>query len=130
MITLDQLRHQGFELRLVLNKLFMDPLQALTELQRQWLLGYVPQIRQQLLKPTLAMIPLHFARTCNSSQGRGLTTDTETLEVIEPLEHHNELLRGCMGLLCHGVRVLLHQQGFQTSKRPPNVGDPNPGPKH
>ena len=116
MSALTQIRAQGFSVKPVTDGLYVDPIDALTDTQRQWLIEHKPEIRRQLLDERwqwfLSLANEHGMHP--HVVGAEFPTDTDKLDVIEPLEHDNERLRACMATLCDNVRVKQRQQDYNA----------------
>ena len=118
MIALDRIRRQGFTLKPVPDGLYVDPIDELTEAQRQWLIGNKPEIRQQLLLERWQwFLKLAMKHGINPDVvGAEFPTESDRLDVIEPLDHDDHTLRLCMATLCRDTRVQRRQQEYEAGR--------------
>lgn len=116
MIALDRIRRQGFTLKPVSDGLYIDPINELTEEQRNWIIGNKPEIRQQLLLERwqwfLSLSTEHGIHP--DVVGAEYPTEQDKLDVIEPAEHDDKLLRECMATLCRDARVRRRQRNYKA----------------
>lgn len=118
MIALDRIRRQGFTLQPVPDGLYIDPIDELTEAQRQWLIGNKPEIRQQLLLERWQwFLKLAMKHGINPDVvGTEFPSESDRLDVIEPLDHDDDTLKLCMATLCKDVRVKQRQLDYEGGR--------------
>ena len=118
MIAMERIRQQGFTLKPVPDGLYIDPIDELTEVQRQWLIGNKPEIRQQLLLERWQwFLKLAMKHSINPVVAAAeFPSEPDRLDVIEPVEHTNELLRECMATLCRYSRVIQRQRDYEAGR--------------
>jgi hypothetical protein len=116
MIALERIRRQGFTIKPVAEGLYIDPIDELTEVQRQWLIGNKPEIRQQLLLERWQwFLKLAMKHGVNPVVvAADFPSESDRLDVIEPLEHTDELLREWMATLCRDTRVRRRQRNYEA----------------
>lgn len=116
MNALSNIRAKGFTLKAVENGLFVDPIDELTGTQRQWLIDHKAQIRQQLLSERwqwfLSLATAHGMHPCVVAAE--FPSDQDRLDVVEPDEHDDQILRACMATLCSDVGVKERQQNYDA----------------
>ena len=122
MIALDRIRQQGFTLRPVAEGLYIDPVDALTDAQREWILGNKPEIRRQLLIERWEwFLSLAAEHGINPNVlVAEFPSESDRLDVIEPAEHNDELLRECMATLCRDTRVQRRQREYVAGRWVPD----------
>jgi hypothetical protein len=118
MIALERIRRQGFTLKPVPDGLYIDPIDELTEVQRQWLIGNKPEIRQQLLLERWQwFLKLAMKHGINPDVvAAEFPSESDQLDVIEPAEHTDELLRRCMATQCKDLRVRQRQANYEAGR--------------
>ena len=114
MSTLRQIRSQGFTLRAVENRLYIEPIDELTESQRIWLINHRARILEQLLAERW-----HWFISLASEHGifpdvvaEEFPSWLDKLDVIEPTAS-DDFLRRCMGTLCQDTRVKQRQRDYE-----------------
>ena len=115
MSVLEQIRRQGFTLKLADNAgLYIEPIDALTETQRQLLLKHKPEIYRQLLDERwnwfLSLAIAHGIHPYVA--GAEFPTSNDRLDVVEPTEHDDKTLHACMATICSATRVRRRQQDY------------------
>ena len=122
MIALDRIRHQGFTLQPVADGLYIDPIDELTDVQREGLLSNKPAIRQQLIAERsqrwqwfLSLATEHGIHP--DVMAAEFATDADRLDVIEPLDHDDDRLRRCMADKCNkNVSVRRRQREYEAGR--------------
>ena len=118
MIALDRIRKQGFEIRPTDNGIYVDPIHGLKPEQRLWLVDNKPQIRQQLLTERwqwfLSLAAEHSIQA--DVVAAEFPSEQDRLDVVEPLDQDDELLRGCMATICKDARVLQRQVEYMAGR--------------
>lgn len=116
MIALDRIRRQGFDLKPVPDGLYIDPIDELTEEQRQWLIGNKPEIRQQLLIERwqwfLSLSAEHGIHP--KVVGAEFPSESDRLDVIEPLDQDDNKLMLYMATLCRVPRVVRRHRRYEA----------------
>lgn len=130
MIALEKIRQHGFILRPADNGLYVEPIDELSEIQRQWLIEHKPEIRRQLLAERwhwfLSLAADHGIHP--DVVGAEFPTHDDRLDVIEPPEHTDEVLRRCMATLCNDWRVRQRQADYKAGRWVPVYPDVDAGP--
>lgn len=116
MITLERIRRQVFKLKPVPKGLYIDPIDELTDFQRQWIISNKSEIRQQLLIERwqwfLSLAKEHGIHPDVLSAE--FPSESDRLDVIEPPEHDDSTLRTCMATICSATRVRRRQQDYDV----------------
>jgi len=119
MSALAKIRRQGFTLKPADDAgLYIEPINELTDTQRQWLIEHKPETRRQLLDERwhwfLSLAEDHgIHRDVAAAE---FPTDADRLDMIEPKEHDDDRLRKCMATLCNDVRVKQRQHEYTAGR--------------
>lgn len=86
------------------------------------------RIRQQLLNERLErwrwFLSLAMKHGINPNVvGAEFPSESDRLDVIEPAEHNDELLRECIATLCRNTRVIGRQRNYEAGRWIPVIPD-------
>jgi len=113
--ALAKIEAQGFTLALHTDGLYIEPVDALTPAQRQWVIEHKAQVRAEL-----HVRRWHWFLSLAADHGihpdvvaAEFPTEQDRLDVVETLEHTDEVLRRCMATTCACVWVRERQERYE-----------------
>ena len=118
MSALAKIEAQGFAMALHTDGLYIEPVDALTPAQRQWVIEHKAQVRAELhvrrWQWFLSLAADHGIYP--DVVAAEFPTEQDKLDVIEPATHTDDVLRACMGTLCQCIAVKNRQADYESGR--------------